>query len=158
MLRIKQLVPTVALTLATATLVTPAAQARLTDASRGSSPQSLSTHAFSPVHRGPAPGLGSSQSGLPHWGTGTFGRDVTAGRAQPQNSPLKNQLSVPADAQTSVTAPSTNSGFDWTAAISSVGRTPWHPASEERGRLVGPRTRCSGGGASVTVVAFSCAG
>jgi len=116
MLRIKQLVPTVALTLATATLVTPAAQARLTDASRGSSPQSLSTHAFSPVHRGPAPGLGSSQSGLPHWGTGTFGRDVTAGRAQPQNSPLKNQLSVPADAQTSVTAHSTDSSFDWTAA------------------------------------------
>src|SRR5207342_403513 len=57
MLRIKQLVPTVALALATATLVTPAAQARLTDVSVGSSPQSLSTHAFSPAHRGPAPGL-----------------------------------------------------------------------------------------------------
>jgi hypothetical protein len=116
MLRIKQLVPTVALTLATAALVTPAAQARLTDVSVGSSPQSLSTHAFSPVHRGPGSGLGSPQSALPHWGTGTFGRDVTAGHVQPQDSPLKNQLSIPADAQTSVTAPSTDSGFNWTAA------------------------------------------
>ena len=116
MLRIKQLVPTVALALATATLVTPAAQARLADVSAGSSPQSVSTHVLSPVHRGPGAGLGSSQSGLPHWGTGTFGRDFTAGGAQPQDSPLKNQLSIPADAQASVTAPATDSSFDWTAA------------------------------------------
>jgi hypothetical protein len=105
MLRIKQLVPTVALTLATAALVTPAAQARLADVSAGSRPQSVSTRAFSPVHRD-----------LPHWGTGTFGRDFTAGRVQPQNSPLKNQLSIPADAQTSVSATSTGGSVDWTAA------------------------------------------
>jgi hypothetical protein len=116
MLRIKQLVPTLVLALATATLVTPAAQARLADVSGGSSPQSLSTHVLPPVHRSSGAGLDSSQSGLPHWGTGTFGRDFTAGRVQPQNSLLKNQLSIPADAQTSVTAPSTDSGFDWTAA------------------------------------------
>jgi hypothetical protein len=116
MLHIKQLVPTVAVTLATATLVTPAAQARPTDAPVGSSPQSLSTHAFSSVHRGPGPGLSSSQPNLPHWGSGTFGRDVTVVRAQPQNSPLKNQLSIPVSAQNAVAVPATDSGFDWTAA------------------------------------------
>ena len=116
MLRITQLVSTAALTLATAVLVTPAAQARPTDVSAGSSPGSLSRHVVSPVDRGPGPGLGNTQSALPHWGSGTFGRDVTAGRAQPQNSPLKNQRSIPADARTTVAVPATHSGFDWTAA------------------------------------------
>jgi hypothetical protein len=116
MLRIKQLVSTVALALATAMLVTPAAQARLTDVSAGSSPQSLSTHSFSSDNRGPAPDLGNTEMGLPHWGSGTFGRDLTAGRTQPQHSPLKNQLSIPADAQTSVALPATGSRFDWAAA------------------------------------------
>jgi hypothetical protein len=116
MSRIKHLVSAVALALATAMLVTPAAQARLTDVSPGSSPQSLSSHTFSSDHRGRAPGLGNTESALPHWGSGTFGRDVTAGGAQPQDSPLRNQLSIPGDAQTSVAVPSTASGFDWAAA------------------------------------------
>ena len=91
MFRLRQLVPTVAVSLAVFVSVTPAAQARPADVSVGSSPQSLPTRAFSPVHRGPAPG-------------------------QSQDSPLKNQLSTPADAQTSVAASSTSGSFDWSAA------------------------------------------
>ena len=97
MLRLKQLVPTVALTLATAALIAPAAQARPADVSTGPSAQ--------------------SRAGMPHWGTGTFGRDVTAGEARPQSSPLKNQLSIPADAQTtSLSVAATGGGFNWAAA------------------------------------------
>jgi hypothetical protein len=106
----RQLIPTVAATLAAVTLATPAAQARPADVGVGSSPQSLPTPAFAPVHRDAGPGR-------PHWGTGTFGRDSTAAQVQTQTSPLKNQLSIPVDAQPSVvSAPSTDRRFDWTAA------------------------------------------
>ena len=102
MLRIRQLVSTVGVSLAAVTLVAPVAQARPADVSAGATAQSLPTRA--------------------HWGSGTFGRDslipppATTLGVQPQNSRLKNQLSIPADAQTGLTAPSTDSGFDWTAA------------------------------------------
>lgn len=70
MLRTRKLGPTLAAALAAVTLATPAAQARPADVSVGSSPQSLPTQAFSPVHRRAGPRLA-------HWGTGTFDRDTS---------------------------------------------------------------------------------
>jgi hypothetical protein len=101
MARIRHLIPTVAVTLTTVMLAAPAAQAR---------PAGLATYTAvgSDFQRNV---VGNHPMG--HW---VRGPGFTAGPV-PASSPLKNQLSVPADAEANVPATlSTGSGFDRTAA------------------------------------------
>jgi hypothetical protein len=100
MLRLKHIVPTVALTLATATFYAPVAQAMPTSAPQGGVSMSASAH----------PGAGP---GLAHRDTATVARDF------PTANPVKTPSTVnPTIPRRSLAASDSISRFDvWTAVV-----------------------------------------